>query len=41
MKATVGEVPPGFEEYPFAPGIPVEKLRGKYFETGKIPNEFD
>merc|ERR1711988_465320 len=36
VKATMGDVPPGYPGYPMFPGIEVEKIKGKSFETMKM-----
>lgn len=36
VKATMGDVPPGYPGYPMFPGIEPEKLKGKSFESLKM-----
>jgi len=36
VKATMGDVPPGYPGYPMFPGIEAEKLKGKSFESMKM-----
>jgi ketosteroid isomerase-like protein len=46
VKATMGDVPPGYPGYPMFPGVEADKLKGKSFESMKmhvhyLDNEWD